>query len=587
MVSSRAIPAATLSIEVRCDLQSVREACDMARQFLAESGLDEDEMNAWELILAEAANNAVQKAKPEARSLSIRIELVVEESQVVTRVTDHTIGFELPEKAVLPPPDSESGRGLFLMQNFTDEIQYLRGRGENCLVLRRHRGHPMPVADMRLELSETRKTLDQMTEELASSFESLAAIFRFSSELHNEPSAKFTERWLRQLLETTNADWFVLRLVDGAGALLSVASSSRLGWSAPPLPLGGTLAPGAPVELHAAMQRRDIWFDAITPLNASDPILELSSHPTGLAHPLLVNETLVGVISVGRHNVESQFQAAHVNIIQTFGDFLAIQIRNAQYQEEQLQARLATKELEIAADIERSLLPVSLPQPVGFHIAGYYRSARQVGGDFYDVIDAGPSKHLLAVADVMGKGLPAAIFATIFRSLLRSRPELMDKPGEFLGWLNQNLVADLARVDMFITAQLVLVDFTRGELVMAGAGHPPLLVATADGQVTEMPGDGPPLGIFLERQYGESRVRMAPGGRLLLYTDGLTEARSPDGQFFGLAALKEWLGSSARSQELVEVAKRSLVVRLEHYEQMEYPADDQTFLLVAADAGPA
>ena len=187
-------------------------------------------------------------------------------------------------------------------------------------------------------------------------------------------------------------------------------------------------------------------------------------------------DQLVGTATLGRLAANKPFTAAQVNLLHTFVDFLAIQIVNARLLDERTAARVTRRELEIAAEIQRSLLPAQLPACPPFALAAACQNALQVGGDFYDAIPAGNGAVLLVIADVMGKGVPAALFAAVLRSTIRSMPQLFSQPGELLGAANKILFPDLSRVDMFITAMLVYLDPRRGKMISASAGHCPLLL---------------------------------------------------------------------------------------------------------------
>jgi serine phosphatase RsbU (regulator of sigma subunit) len=207
-----------------------------------------------------------------------------------------------------------------------------------------------------------------------------------------------------------------------------------------------------------------------------------------------------------------------------------------------------------------------------------------VGGDFYDILREQEDGLLLVMADVMGKSLPAALFATVLRTLVHARPDLVREPGEFLVWLNRNLFAELGRFDMFITAQLAFADCGARELRVAGAGHPPLLVADRAGAVQAIESTGPPLGVRLEGGFVETRLRLPPGARVLLYTDGLNEARDAGGGQFGLDALSAWLAEAARRGDSAERCREGLQAVLRRHEAGRAPADDQTLLLLCEEA---
>ena len=486
----------TRTQELPCDLGALAELGRQAREFLAQAGLPAGEVDVWELALAEAANNAVKHCRPEARALALRVDLLVTREWTEARVTDHTPGLDWPEKAELPPPDSESGRGLFLIQNLTDEAHYLRGRGENCLILRKRRSPTQeppapPPPSATDELREAQRTLDLMTEELASSYESLSAIFRFCAELQGSVvSDEFIHRWLDQLLTLTESDWLVLRLCDRSPQQLRlVATSAQAGrCEVVCREIAATAADS--IEAQAASQRRDVWFDASSPLAPKDPLRQLGEPGCGFARPLCVNDTLLGVLSIGRRDGGRAFNAGQVSVVQTFGDFFGLQIRSTQMQEEQFRSRLNLRDLEIAANLQRTLLPEQLPSVPCLTLAGFYRSAREIGGDYYEALPTADGNVLLVMADVMGKGLPAALFGFMFRSLVRARLDLASRPGEFLAWLNEHLFPELDRAEMFLTAQLAFFDCQRGELRVAGAGHLPMLVARSTSEVQEIAAGG-------------------------------------------------------------------------------------------------
>ncbi len=588
------IPIRPLSLGAPCELGVVREVCGRIRQFLAGCGMDAKELGELELALTEAGNNAVLYAKPEGRKLPVRYDVDVRGHHVEVRLFDHTPGFEFPERAELPDPEAESGRGLFLIQSLTDEAIYLRGRGENCLVLRKNWDFSPAVAareepkgsevDRSQNVEDPARTLELMTEELASSFESLSAIFRFSAEVSaSGNSPEFTRRWLNELLLITESDWFVLRLVDPRASMLrDVMHSFPDGAGAPtplePLFLTPTWRSSLPIELKAAIGRNDVPFDPGAPLGFQDPLAACGVAGTGFAHPMVVNDSLVGVLTVGRRDGTRAFQSGHASVIQTFADFFAIQTRSQQMQEERVQSMLTLRDLEIAATIQRSLLPEKLPSAPGIDLAGFYRSARVIGGDYYDVIPV-EGGALLLVADVMGKGLPAALFAMMFRSLVRARTDLASRPGEFLAWLNTNLFRELDRAGMFITAQLAFCDVGRKEIRVAGAGHPPLLLAGDQGDVRETASGGPPIGILEASAFPEDVV-VWKNSRLLMFTDGLIEARDPVGGLLGLEAAKGELAAAARGGLSGGETRDALSSLLVRFEKGTAPADDTAFIVM-------
>jgi serine phosphatase RsbU (regulator of sigma subunit) len=299
-----------------------------------------------------------------------------------------------------------------------------------------------------------------------------------------------------------------------------------------------------------------------------------------------VNAELVGVLTAGRYSQQAPFSAVQVNILHTFADFLGIALRNAWIREQQIRVRLVTHELEIAANIQRSLLPTRLPEPHGFRLAGHSQSANEVGGDLFDVMKVDKTGVLLVIADVMGKGVPAALFAAILRNQIRARPDLASHPGNFMAWLNQVLFTDLDRVDMFITVQLVFLDPEARELRVASAGHCPLLVAYPEDRVVEIAADGPPLGISRHAEFPEPVIHLAQGARVLMLTDGLTELRDPEGSLLGLDAIKTWLYDAALRRRPAPEAHDALLEFARAFRRTAQLRDDLTFIVVADHPEP-
>src|SRR5690606_35979036 len=271
--------------------------------------------------------------------------------------------------------------------------------------------------------------------------------------------------------------------------------------------------------------------------------------------------------------------AVEANVVHTFSDFLAIQSVNSRYTDQLVRNRLMSRELEIAKTIQRSLLPKTIPCVSGYGLAGFCESANQVGGDFYDVIKINDDTLLLIIADVMGKGIPAAIFAAILRSLLRAVPEWMDQPAALLRRVNRLLFEELSGVDMFITAQLVYVDSRERRITTASAGHCPVLLAMdTEGNVKALSPEGLPLGILPDTTFANHTETLPKNSRVLLYTDGLTEARNAAGEFFGQDRLIRWLEKSGSSRKSAEELKNELAAELASFQAASALRDDQTFL---------
>jgi serine phosphatase RsbU (regulator of sigma subunit)/anti-sigma regulatory factor (Ser/Thr protein kinase) len=571
---------AALRFAFPCDLSHVRHASQTVHQFLMEQGCGEDLLTACDLALVEACNNAVKYAPDSARKRPVVVEAMCGPEQFELRVTDHTPGFEWPEQIELPPPESESGRGLFLIHSLMDSANYLRGRDENILVMRKSRpdtgqsnGHPPRIDNDRL--------ISGLIEKLSSCYETLSAIFRYGPEHGNgKDPKKFAHRLLSDLAGIVGADWFVFRSAQNQSHIdVLMASESALDTAS--IIYRGENSDSNFLEAQAAIHRKPIWFGGDGALAASDP-LRLKLHAHGIIYPVFVDDELAGTLAIGKNGkrfhteAERAFTTSQENTIGAFAQFLAIQLVNARTQETAIARRMIARELEIAGSIQRSLLLKELPPLPGFELAALCRSAHEVGGDFYDVLKLSEDTALLVIADVMGKGVLAAMFATILRAVLRATPEMNREPADLLSRVNKLLFAELSEVDMFITAQLVFVDTKARKLTVASAGHCPLLVADASGVKSFSP-EGMPLGILNDTVFVNQAIDLTEHCRVLLYTDGVTEAMSAGGERFGQERLADWL---AHTRGPAGELQSALTGKLAEFQIKTGLNDDQTFLIM-------
>lgn len=593
---------AALRLTLSCELSRVRTTTQAVHQFLAEQGCDEEMLTACDLALVEACNNAIKYAPESARAQPVGVEVLCDETQLEMRVVDHTAGFEWPKQIELPPPENESGRGLFLIHSLMDSAGYLRGDGENVLVLRKakaatvSKSKPAPPAK-----DEESLTVD-LLDELTGCYESLSAIFRHGAELSKiNDTRKFARRLLKELLEIVGAEWFVFRTVENQ-SWLEVLTASESALEQVPIIFRGENSDVDFLESRAAICKDAVWFDEGRELAPTDP-LRLKPRSQGVVYPVFAGETFVGTLAIGKGNGRPSrsrplaanlqrpaaetaalpgeiFSRRQKNIIHSIGQFLAIQIVNSRAHEQELNQRIIKRELEIAGSIQRSLLLKELPELKGFEFAALCRSAHQVGGDFYDVLKLSDDTALLVIADVMGKGVLAAMFAAILRAVLRATPELNREPGALLSRVNQLLFDELSGVDMFITAQLAFVDARARKLIVGNAGHCPLLLANGSG-VKSLSPEGMPLGILPDAVFTSETVDLPPHSGVLLYTDGLTEAIDGAGERYGQERLTEWFQQAHAKGRAAYELQEELASKLAQFQLKTGLNDDQTFLIMA------
>ncbi len=201
-------------------------------------------------------------------------------------------------------------------------------------------------------------------------------------------------------------------------------------------------------------------------------------------------------------------------------------------------------EMKVVADIQRSLLPRKMPDIPTMSLAAYYQTSHRAGGDYYDFFPLPDGKWGILIADVSGHGTPAAVLMAVTHSLAHSYPGAPTPPGRMLEHVNRHLAARYtADSDTFVTAFYGIYDPQSRTLTYASAGHnPPRLKRCRDGTLDSLDGaTALPLGIFADQTYPERTYRLMPGDRLVLYTDGITEAQNEYGEMFGVARLDKVL----------------------------------------------
>lgn len=544
-------------------LACVRDAAISARSFLAEHRLPEPELAAWELILMEAGNNCVCHHSAAQSDNPWQAQLMLTSDRVVAKIHDENEAFKWPEDPQLPDDDSESGRGIFLIHTLTDFQEYRRYLGGNTLTLERCFTPIIPSEDLEA-------TLDAMTEELASCYESLSAIFRFTAEARRTTRLEnFAAKLLQHLGTITTSDCGMLRIVS-QNQLTTLATH---GCESPPsCPLNSS---PMPLETAAVESRQDQWMDPTS--GASSEVL------SGLVHPFYHEDELMGLISLGRHHSEQPFNAGEVNVVHTFAEFFVQQLLSRRHEEEAIRSSVARREFELAAAIQQSLLPPPLPDISGVSVTGHCESALSIGGDFYDLIPCGNDGYFFVVADVMGKGVASSMIAAVCRSIVRSLSGSYRSPASLLDRVALQMFEDLDRLEMFVTMAAGVIDVSKGIIRIASAGHCPVVISQIGENFTEACPEQPPVGIEKNPSFTQYEIPLQPGMRILAYSDGLTDPRSQRPSFESEAAVATWFSSAAATTPHVASLKSTLLKRLGHSTDPNTLADDQTFLLIGFD----
>lgn len=242
------------------------------------------------------------------------------------------------------------------------------------------------------------------------------------------------------------------------------------------------------------------------------------------------------------------------------------------------------RELEVAREIQMSMLPAELPQIETFDFGARIFPASAVGGDFYDVIDLGAGSLGITVGDVTGHGVPAALLMALTATLIRAEAPRSPTPAAVLQAVNRALI-EANRTGHFVTALYGVLSSSSREFQFARAGHSLPMVVGADGTLQELPlGVGQPLGLFEDMLLDEGRTDLSPGSTMLIYTDGVTEAVDDTGEFFEEERLLQTVQShrGTGSDGLCEAIWHAV----QEYQGAVPREDDVTVLAVTAAHNP-
>ena len=299
-----------------------------------------------------------------------------------------------------------------------------------------------------------------------------------------------------------------------------------------------------------------------------------------LCAPLIVQDERLGAIElVNKQSGDGLFAPGDARLLEALASSAALALHDARITARLLERELLEREVQVAGEIQRSMLPVARPAP--FPLAGVNVPARGVSGDFYDWLELPDGRIVFCVGDVSGKGIDAAILmaktASLFRCIARDGTD----PGPILGRLNDEILETVTR-GMFVTLAVGRLDPGHGTVRLAAAGHPPTLVRDADGRWHEIPSGAPPLGIGPLPEPGqppEVELSLA-GGSVYLFTDGVTESQGPGEGMLGVEGLRHAI------DERIALPARARLDALVASLRARGPRDDLTLLVVDGASAP-
>lgn len=339
-----------------------------------------------------------------------------------------------------------------------------------------------------------------------------------------------------------------------------------------PKAYGGDLrVPGTIIE-HVVSDRRGVLLGESNDENDEGV-------GTRMGAPLIYHGTHYGVVYV--ESRQSGFRQEDVDLLQSIATQAGLAIHAARVAAQLANRERLERDLRVARQIQRSLLPATVPQVVGLDFAVHYEPAYQIGGDFYDFIWHDPSHMGLVVGDVAGKAISAALYMARLTSELRSRAAIARTPARLLRRVNQEIVS-LGDDGMFATLVYCIYDLETRSLVFTNAGHCVPLLRRGD-RVFPLQAERahtPPLGVTNELDAGEARVQLHSGDMLIMVSDGILEARDVRGNEYGLSRLSRRIRTARGNAE--DVVK-AILADIDNHAGEGHQADDMTIVAMAID----
>ncbi len=328
------------------------------------------------------------------------------------------------------------------------------------------------------------------------------------------------------------------------------------------------------MKTRQALLTNDAQFDAR--LQAGQSIIMRGLRAV-LCAPMLVQDRIVGILYVDTSMRAGNFSQADRDLLGAVAGQAGIALENARLYTVAVEKGRMERELQMASEIQQSLLPSMMPNLPGYEIAARWEAAREVAGDFYDAFSLGDDHFVTVIADVSDKGAPAALFMAVARTMIRSHSHAGLSPVETMARTNDLILED-AESGMFVTAYHSHF-YANGMSRHVNAGHnPPLVYNHADNTVSFMPRGGRAIGWFPDNPLSEVMLELQPGDFIVFYTDGLTEAENLSRDFYG-------------EERLVQVVMRSCTLTADEIlgeilrDVMQFvdgapPFDDLTIMVV-------
>ncbi len=292
--------------------------------------------------------------------------------------------------------------------------------------------------------------------------------------------------------------------------------------------------------------------------------------------PIISNEEVIGVFDLESDELDA-YDENDLEVLQMLASQVAIIIEKVNLYDELVEKKRIQAQLEVARQVQMQLLPEKDPNLKGFDISAYVFPTEEVSGDYYDWVKIFDDQIGVIIADVAGKGIPAALLVAFLRASLRTNVQIGYAPHIALSRVN-NLLWDSVESHQFVTALYGILDATNKTFVYSNAGHNPPLLINQNGDYRYVEYGDLPLGMFRSMRYHQHFLRLEKRQTLVLYTDGMTEADNSDGEEFGRERLAELVlkGIDLSAKELIDFIRKGV----QDFTDRKFLDDDGTLFII-------
>ncbi len=480
---------------------------------LSNGPFSEKDLLQWQLVFSELVFNAIEHGARCDENEMITIEWSITPNAISLAVQDPGTG---PPDALLRSPSlpedatAESGRGLFIITSFADELKPWRSpHGFRLEVIKRCPNQSW--------LLPGNPELDGVLEELSACYESLTVFHRLTGSLIERGNlCDFINGALSEFVFLHPLDQIFFQAAPAIPDTIRNILSSAVWFLGPDsedrsLRTLGTLTREIAWEIPQELAHLNLDVQALRTIGA------------GCVFPIVAGDLHFGALIVLRKSGISESKSRTLGTLRTLADLCGIACANTHLAKIHDRVQKDLHELEIAVEIQRALLPI-LPTPTSphWHAAIFQESSLTIAGDYAIACSDAAGNLVVAMIDVMGKGVSAALLASIFRTAFDLSLHL-PASNTILETINRSLCYQLGNLTMFITCSIIRVSADGKVLDHASAGHCPTFFYRADGQRSFLNPSGPPLGILADVSYSSEKVALKGGERLVMVTDGCYE----------------------------------------------------------------